>query len=183
VAVAYLHHRLSEDLDFFSLKEIEQRDVAPLARSLGRMGFSVNQQVDGPRRMLVLSRAGKNVGHIDIAHYPFEAIARSTEWRGLKVDSLLDMTVNKVQALLTRARARDYLDLYFLLQEGPERDLDRLLTYVRTKFETGADRLSLAERFLRVREIRDLPKMIRSVSLEAMARFFEQEARRLIGKG
>ena len=183
LAVAYLHHRPSEDLDFFSIDEIDQREVAPVARDLARAGFVVNQQVVGPRRILVLSRAGKEIGHLDLSHYPFDPIDRPVPWRGLKVDSLVDMTVNKVQALLTRAKPRDYLDLFFLLREGPERDLARLLTLVRAKFETGADVLTLAEQFLRVDEVRELPRLFRPVSLPDMTGFFRRAARSLVRKG
>lgn len=147
LAAAYLHHRLSEDLDFFSEREVEQQE--------------------------------RQVGHIDFAFYPFEPIDRPTRWAGLRVDSLLDMTVNKVQALLTRAKPRDYVDLHFLLKHGPETDLLRLLSYVRSKFGTGADPLSLAERFLRASEVRELPRMLKPVSLDELVDRFGELARLL----
>ena len=183
LAVAYLHHRPSEDLDFFAMHEVDQRDVAPVARDLARAGFVVDQQVVGPRRILVLSRARKEIGHVDISHYPFDPIDRPVIWRGLRVDSLIDMTVNKVQAVLTRAKPRDYIDLFFLLREGPEKELGRLLTLVRAKFETGADVLTLAEQFLRVDDITELPRLFRSVSLPDLRAFFRRAARGLVRKG
>jgi hypothetical protein len=39
------------------------------------------------------------------------------------VESLQDMTVNKLQAVLTRNQPRDFVDIYFLLREGPLREL------------------------------------------------------------
>lgn len=88
-----------------------------------------------------------------MAYYPYDPIDRPTIWQGLRVDSLMDMTVNKIQAVLTRARPRDFVDLHFLLHEGPERDLDRLLSLARAKFEVGASRVTLAEQLLKVEEI------------------------------
>ncbi|HKY38087.1 MAG TPA: nucleotidyl transferase AbiEii/AbiGii toxin family protein [Polyangiaceae bacterium] len=137
LAVAYLHHRLSEDLDFFSLREVEQHEILPLVEALKQSRLSVDQQIEGPRRILVLSNAKGQVGHIDVSYYPFDPIDRPTPWQGLRIDSLLDMTVNKVQAVLTRFRPRDFVDLYFLLREGRERDLSRLLGFVRAKFGDG----------------------------------------------
>lgn len=182
LAVAYLHHRISEDVDLFSLREVEQQEVQPLARALASAKLEVDQQVAGPRRILVLSRRGKEIGHVDIAYYPFDPIERTTRWGGLRVDSLLDMTVNKVQAVLTRFRPRDFVDLHFLLREGPERDLQRLLGFVRTKFGVGADPLTLAERLLLVREIQELPRLLRPVTKENLVREFEATARILIRK-
>lgn len=98
------------------------------------------------------------------------------------MESLLDMAVNKVQALLTRWQPRDLVDLYFLLREGPERDLARLLDLARAKFDVGADVLGLAERLLLVHEIRELPRMLRPVEKADLVAFFEARARALIGR-
>lgn len=182
LAAVYLHHRRSEDLDFFCAREVEQHEIQPLARSLARRRILVDQRVVGPRRILELSRRAAAVGHIDIAYYPFDPVDRPMRWRGLRVDSLSDMAVNKLQAVLTRFRPRDYVDLYFLLQEGPERDLVRLLAFVRAKFDVGADVLTLAERFLHAAEIgtEQLPRMLRSITAAELRSFFEAQARRLV---
>ena len=180
LAVAYLHHRLSEDIDFFCLREVEQHELLPLVRALTRRRLLVEQQVEGPRRILVLSNAKGEVGHIDIAYYPFDPIDRPISWQGLRVDSLLDMTVNKLQAVLTRFRPRDFVDLYFLLGDRNKRDFARLLSFVRAKFGTGADRMALAERFLRVVEIQELPRLLLPVSIADLVATFDGWARELI---
>jgi hypothetical protein len=93
------------------------------------------------------------------------------------------MTVNKMQALLTRFRPRDFVDLYFLLREGPELDLDRLLDFVRAKFDAGADRLALAQRMLLASQIDELPAMLRPVTHDELVAFFEAQARGLVRRG
>src|SRR5262249_7492199 len=112
-----------------------------------------------------------------------DPIARRERWRGLVVESLLDMTVNKIQALITRFRPRDFVDLYFLLREGPEQDLDRLLDFVRAKFDAGADRLALAQSMLRVSAIDEFPAMLRPVTRDEIFAFFEAQARALVRRG
>jgi predicted nucleotidyltransferase component of viral defense system len=181
LSAVYLHHRFSEDLDFFSQTEVEQPALRPLTRALARMNLTIEQRVEGPRRVLELSRDDEPVGHIDVAYYPFDPIDRPTRWRGLQVDSLLDMTVNKLQALLTRFRPRDYVDVYFLLREGPERDPVRLLDLVRAKFDVGAHVMTLAERLLMVADIHadDLPRLLRPLTLAELRSFCEDLARRL----
>ena len=93
------------------------------------------------------------------------------------------MTVNKLQAVLTRKQSRDFVDLYFMLREGPLRDLDALLDLVRVKFDVGSHRLGLASRLLLVREITELPRMIRPVTVQEMIVFFEDRARELARSG
>ena len=89
------------------------------------------------------------------------------------------MTVNKVQAILTRQQPRDWADLYFLLSEGPERRLGKLLELVRAKFDVGAHPMGLAARLLLVHEIRELPRMIRRIELAELVAFFEDRVREL----
>lgn len=115
--------------------------------------------------------------------YLHHRFSEDLDWHGFRVESLLDMTINKVQTILTRFKARDFVDLYFLLQEGPERNLETLLELVRSKFEIGADRLTLAERLTMVRDIRELPRMLRPVDLGDIRAFFWERARELIRKG
>jgi predicted nucleotidyltransferase component of viral defense system len=183
LSAIHLHHRTSEDLDFFLVREVDAADVKPIAHELARNGVSVNAEAAGPRRSLILLREGAAFGKLDFSYYPFDPIDRRTAWRHLRVESLLDMTVNKLQALLTRFQARDFVDCYFLLREGPERDLDRLLEFVRAKFDVGADLLTVAQKFLRAREINELPHLLRNVSHEELVAFFEERAREIVRRG
>jgi predicted nucleotidyltransferase component of viral defense system len=121
LSAIHLHHRTSEDLDFFLMRPLDPLEVEPIGRAIATKTTRVDLEVVGPRTSLVLRRASGPFGRIDFAYYPFDPIGRRTTWRGLAVESLIDMTVNKVQAILTRQQPRDFVDLYFLLQEGPER--------------------------------------------------------------
>ena len=183
LSAVYLHHRFSEDLDFFLPREASPVEVRALSRTLRQAGFSTEARPQPMRQSLVLVSGRREVGHIDLAHFPYDPIGRPTLWQGLKVDSLLDMAVNKVQAILTRARERDFVDLYFLLNEGPEQDIERLLDLAHAKFDVGASRVTLAEQLLLVEEVVELPRMRRPLSLAALRRALVEQARLLIRKG
>jgi predicted nucleotidyltransferase component of viral defense system len=176
----YLHHRTSEDLDFFLERELEAGEVPAIAKSLVGTGGKIEIEVVGPRTSIVLHKRARPIGRIDFAYYPFEPVGKRRSWRGLTVESLEDMTVNKLQAVLTRNQPRDFVDLYFLLREGPLRDVERVLDLVRAKFDVGPHRLGLAARLLLVREARELPKMLRPVSLPELTSFFEKQAQTLV---
>lgn len=183
LAALHLHHRTSEDLDFFATRQIEPTELAPLARSFAKAGTSTEVEVVGPRTSLVLLRRAAITGRIDFAFYPFDPVGRRTKWRGLTVESLADMTVNKLQAVLTRQQPRDFVDLYFLLREGPLRDLKGLLDLVRAKFDVGPHRLGLAARLLLAKDLQELPRMIRKVTRSQLGKFFEEKARELAHYG
>jgi predicted nucleotidyltransferase component of viral defense system len=180
LAALDLHHRKSEDLDFFLSRELEAGEVARVAASLSLRSTKTELEVVGPRTSIVLVGRSRYVGRIEFAFYPFEPVAKRRRWRDLNVESIEDMTVNKLQALLTRNQPRDFVDLYFLLREGPLRDLDSLLSLVRAKFDVGPHRLGLASRLLLVHDVKELPRMIRPVSLRQLVAFFEKLSRDLI---
>lgn len=182
LSAIHLHHRTSEDLDFFLMRPLDPQEVEQVGRALATKTTRVDLEVVGPRTSLVLRRASGPFGRIDFAYYPFDPIGRRTSWRGFAVESLIDMTVNKVQAILTRQQPRDFVDLYFLLQEGPERRLDRLLDLARAKFDVGAHPMGLAARLLLVHDVRELPNMIRHVKLQDLVAFFEAKVQELTRK-
>jgi hypothetical protein len=75
------------------------------------------------------------------------------------------------------------VDLYFLLNEGPEPDIERLLDLARAKFDVGASRITLAEQLLLVDTVAELPQMRRPLSLATLRRALAEQARLLIRKG
>jgi predicted nucleotidyltransferase component of viral defense system len=183
LSVIYLHHRVSDDLDFFLAREVTPKDATIVRQAARKLGFDVEVQLLPLRTSIVLGKKGKEVGHVDLAHYPYDPVGRIARWQGLRADSLLDHAVNKVQAVLTRARDRDFVDLFFLLREGPEPDIERLLSLARAKFDAGPNRMNVAERLLVALEITDLPTMLRPLRIRELQEFFENLARELTRRG
>lgn len=46
---------------------------------------------------------------VDFAYFPFSPLGKFKKYKNLRIASLEDICVNKVQAIITRRRARDYL--------------------------------------------------------------------------
>ena len=180
LAAVHLHHRTSADVDFFSMRPFEPMELDPIRRRIATSTTAVERELVGPRTSLILRRrSGDEIGRVDFAYDPYDPIGRRTTWRGLTIEALTDMTVNKVQAVLTRFQPRDFVDLYFLLREGPERDLEVLLDHTRAKFDTGVNVMGLAARLLLVHDLRELPHMLRPVTLAELVEFFEGRVREL----
>src|SRR3989344_6697196 len=114
----YLHHRISEDLDFFSYHEID---------TLWLTGFLFDiqkkLQIKKIRRRDVFNR---NLVFLDFAnesikaeftYYPFSQIEEPKVVENLRIDSLIDIAVNKFFTLYQKPSARHFIDLYLILTQ------------------------------------------------------------------
>jgi hypothetical protein len=76
LAAIHLHHRMSEDLDFFLMRPLGPLEVEQLGRAITTKATRVDIEVVGPRTSLVLRRASGPFGRIDFAYYPFDRTGR-----------------------------------------------------------------------------------------------------------
>jgi hypothetical protein len=81
LAALHLHHRTSEDLDFFTTRQIEPMELASLIASLRTKAMTIDVEVVGPRTSLILVGRTSHVGRIDFAFYPFDPVGRRAKWR------------------------------------------------------------------------------------------------------
>jgi predicted nucleotidyltransferase component of viral defense system len=177
----YLQHRLSEDIDLF----IEDREV-PLRfartfigkteRELGVQKFDYTNFLGLHSFQLWFSKT--TVLKVDFNYYPFPRIDKGRKYKNLSVDSLLDIAVNKVHTIAMRPRARDFIDIYFIVREGWYNFSD-LLKKAKAKFDWHIDPLQLGSRLLMAREVKDYPKMLKKISPKEWQTFFIDEARKL----
>lgn len=182
LSAVHLQHRLSEDLDFFRATEFTARLLAPFERALAREGFTLQRERRLPVYVYEVTGPDGASTRVDFAYYPYDRIERGLRWRGVEVDSLYDLAVNKLQAVVTRFEDKDLVDLYFLLTLRPELDLERLVLHVGLKFEVRIDPLTLAEKLMRASEIRLMPKLLRPASKTGIATFLAEQARRLANR-
>ena len=85
----------------------------------------------------------------------------------------------KAAALFDRAQPKDFVDVYFLVQDYES--LDDLIETARRK-HLGMDDYFLAQAFARSRHVANLPRMIRPLALDELRRFFLDAAARLMAQ-
>ncbi len=176
LAEYYLHHRYSEDLDFFT-----ETPYAP--RSLEAEVKGVFGALD-PSRVELETLHGQHVYFVslgserikaDFAYYPFEHLGVFTHQGRLRVASLLDITVNKVHAVTTRKRGRDFLDLYLsLAKQGIQSE--ELLDQYRLKFDVVITKEELAKHYAGVVDALDQPRYVGETSWREVEGFFLEQA-------
>lgn len=112
-----LGHRLSVDLDFFSPTEDISMSAEALQRSLSAFSPQVADTAWGN---LVLVANGVRVGFYG---YGYELLEPLVQIETIRLASITDIALMKMDALLARASRKDFLDLYVICQQIPLREL------------------------------------------------------------
>lgn len=179
LAEYYLHHRYSEDLDFFSVEEFPIDGVTTVIKKVneivGARGMRYEQSFN--RNLFFLEVGGEEI-KIEFTYFPFERIERSKTEGALSIDSLFDIAVNKLFTIYQKPRARDFIDLYCVLQRE-KWTIHDLCTQAQIKFDTHIDPVQLGAQFARADELKDYPRMITPLLPAVWQDFFKQEASRL----
>lgn len=179
LAEFYLHHRLSEDLDFFSEQEFSAEDITVVWRKLQKSaGISEIRYEQSFNRHLYFLTLASGVIKTEFTHFPFPRIEMGQKLGGVVIDSLLDIAVNKVFTIYQKPRSRDFIDLYLILR-SPSFTLPDLVSKAQIKFDHYLDPIQLGAQFMKVEEVKDYPRMIASLEHHVWQNFFLSEAKKL----
>lgn len=177
LAAFYLHHRISEDLDFFSEKEFDTTYITLfLRKNKEKIDFQKFDLQRKPNRFIYFLHCKTERLKVDFAFYPYPRIRQDLgkKFGSLEVDSAFDIATNKVFTLFQHPRLRDYIDLYFIFKSFPDFSLGDLVAYARSKFDFVVDRKELAKNFLKVLDLNqaDFPRMLVPLERKEMEEFF-----------
>lgn len=175
----YLHHRFSEDLDFFSVSPFQAEQVlTPLQKLKAKFHYIKLELKQHLNRNLFYFHLPDEVIKTEFTYYPFEPIERPQIKNGLKVDSLLDIAVNKIFTIFQNPRSRDFIDLYFIVKQK-KWSLSELMKKAQIKFDVHVDTIQIGKQFMRVTELKDYPHMIKKIDAQVWQNFFLNEAKKL----
>lgn len=179
----YFKHRFSEDLDFFSENEFNSRK---LLSSISKIGDKVKpskieQQSLNQEEIFYFYFGSKEFVKLDFAVFPFETLGVFKKFNDLRITSIEDIATNKVQAITTRKRSRDYFDLYLCMKKLKWNTTDLKKNY-RLKFEIDLPIEQLATSFVNVIDAEDLPKFVKKTDFKKVQKFFLNEAKKLKSK-
>lgn len=96
----------------------------------------------------------------------------------LCISSVDDICVNKIHAITTRKRARDYFDLFLCIPHLKWTPNDILKNY-RLKFDVSLPPEQLATSFTNVLDAQDEPKFLGKVDWEKVKKYFLEKAKEL----
>ena len=167
IAGFHLPYRVSDDLDFFSENEIDLFGVTVFLKSI---------------------KADLGYGEVDIntsfnrktefTYFPFTQIEKPGLYKNVKVDSPIDIAVNKLFTIYQKPRSRDFTDLYMLCKKKHFSVAD-LLKKAKIKFDWHIDPIKLGSQFLLATELKDYPNLRTNLKEKDWQDFFLKEAKNL----
>lgn len=181
LAIYYLQHRFSEDLDFFA---VDKEAVAGVTTTLADVAHSVDASVEFRRTFptfvecFLTSTTGEHVKMDFAFDSPYRLMPTEIDAEyGIQVDNVVDISSNKLAALFGRIEPKDFVDVYFICRElmpFPE-----LYQYASQK-HVGMTNYWLAVAMRNVTKVQLLPRMIKPLSLPDMQAFFLELADELM---
>lgn len=175
----YLHHRYSEDMDFFSENKFDNQLIISFVEDLSKQyGFKYKSETMETVNIFYLDFLARPTLKVDFNYYPFKRVKKSIFKNGLYIDSLLDIAINKLMTIVQRADIKDFVDFYFL---EPKFGVWDLIEGVKVKFGQKQEPYLLASDFLKIEDFETLPRMIRPVTLNELKEFFRLKAKE-VGK-
>jgi len=180
LAVCYLRHRESDDLDFFT---DDPTSLDPTARDFEKTLRSAGLNVQVERRQATFVRLLiEQELKVDMAlDAPFRLkppVQSNIEGIKVPVDDLEDIAANKMMALFGRAEPRDFVDVYFLAKEY----FDFMeMVQMAAKKDTGFDLYWLAAAMQEADKMSLLPvKMHKPFDLSDMKNFFKEQRLKIL---
>lgn len=175
----YLQHRLSEDLDFFSEKPFDEKIVLEWAKKAGKKLFipEIEYKVLKGQHTFFFNFSDEVV-KVDFAYFPFPHIGDFKKQNNLRISSIEDIAVNKIQAIITRNRGRDYYDLFAIIKRQSS-NLETVRKQYRLKFDVNISDEELAKVCSDVLDAKDMPRFLGRVDWAKVETFFLNEAKKL----
>lgn len=168
-----LGHRQSIDLDFFS----ETEDIPTIRQVLIQsLDLLETQITDTSWGNLVLLANGVRVGFYG---YGYALINPLVAYEKIKLASVEDIALMKMDALLSRASRKDFYDLYFICKNIP---LNQLFSKVHGKYPSIRDfEVQVTKRlvYFETAELDTDPILLSTISWQEVKDYFIQKAKEI----
>jgi len=165
LAAFYLFHRYSDDLDLFTHDQPFEVVWPTVQQLLPRLELTVESRT--PQFIRLRHPEGLRVDVVHDVPFRVGVPVRHGQWL---VDTLDNITLNKVSAIQGRLDVKDYVDLYFLLKDDPP----RILSWLRqaTQKDASIEPFLWSRLIGEVETFRVLPRMIVPLRLEELVAFY-----------
>lgn len=169
----YLAHRLSKDLDLFSIEEFDSLELEKLVEQIASItNAEVKTKVKTKRynEIYLENRKKGWIQRIDFVKEQPLIFGKRKRINDVIVDSLENISSGKILAIYGRFEPKDYLDLYFIFKET---DLDFFELFEKTKKkDLGLNEFYFANMISDVKDLKNFPKTIKPVDKEELIAFF-----------
>lgn len=181
LSVVYLHHRKSEDLDFFSDESFSHSDIINFLNNLKiKTGLKFIEEKKIFDRWNFFLHNHEEV-RLEFVHYEHPRLGKRGKWQQMSVDSLDDIAANKLMALFDRNEPKDAIDLYYILTKG-KYEIGTILKFVQKKFGVKFEESAVwGEALKGAKDIKELkPLLIGKDSQEVIEKFFATKSKKYL---
>ncbi|MBI4691408.1 MAG: nucleotidyl transferase AbiEii/AbiGii toxin family protein [Nitrospirae bacterium] len=168
----YLEHRFSEDIDFFSKEKVPLTVLEAFLKSLAFVeNISYSKVFD--RSIFSLGIKDGSLLKVEFTAFELINIEECASIGVLRVDSFIDIIVNKLCAIADRFDAKDYVDVYCALK-GSDLSLKDLIELAEKKCDIKGIRHVLKSRLIQIPDgINKLPLLI-ALTEDDVKNYFER---------
>lgn len=166
-------HRLSVDLDFFSSSEDIPTIRPALEHALAQFSPILSDSSWG--NLVYLARDIR----IGFYGYGFPLVAPLVESEAIRLASIEDIALMKLDAMLSRAARKDFYDLYYICKNIPIKQLFKLANH---KYSSVRDFESQATKrlvYFENAERESEPSLLEKVSWQTVQEYFRQQAKEI----
>ncbi len=174
----YLHHRLSEDLDFFTETEIDKIWLNTISAKIAKTIKAKKDLQESFNRNLVFFTVDNQLVKTEFTYFPMTQIKKPQKINNMPIDSEIDIAVNKFFTIYQKSTARHFIDLYLLLTTK-KYTWEELRKLARIKFDTVIDPIQLGSQLIKVQNVSDLPKMLIPLPEGRWRTYYLQQAKAL----
>lgn len=179
----YLAHRESEDLDFFSLQPFDTLALNTTIREIaGKTASSMTMHIRSQTYNEILLENKKDGWRqkIDIVQEQPKHFGKITNIDTIRVDSLINITTNKILAVFGRLEPKDYIDLFVIFTKT-KLPFDKMFALAKQK-DTGLSEFYFANTITEATDFKTFPKMKIPFNKKAFVKFYEDLSRLLLLK-
>lgn len=103
-----IRHRKSIDLDWFSQRPFLTKEIKKRLENLGKL------KIDEEKKDTL--NCSLNGTKLSFFEYPYKVLFPFIKYNNIKIADLRDIACMKIDAISSRGSKKDFIDLYFLLQ-------------------------------------------------------------------
>lgn len=173
LAEFYLQHRLSQDLDFFTINQEITFDTvnAEILKIISHEGWKIENQITSATFLRYILNTGGEILKTDFVKDVPIQFGEIKTFNGVRVDSLENITVGKLLALFGRADPKDFVDLYFVFEQAKRLKFKAILEMAKKK-DLGLQEIYLAEMIHKVEAIKLFPPTLKEFNKTDLIRYF-----------
>lgn len=186
LSVFYLYHRVSDDLDLFSLNPVDFAEIDFWIRSTWQSACSKIKE--SPNFLSFLIQETKVDLVIDpLSNKENRERVRFENEHSVLIDNIINIISNKFSCIVSRTEPKDYIDIYFLFKIFSDLKLENVYENARLKdaiFDdppTAAFQLEEGISFLKENPS-IMPEIRREFDQDEFSKFFEEVLEWLYGR-